>query len=252
MSTTKDTRHARGVRKPKKKKKSNLLSLLLLLILTGAVSFGAYKGYEFYDDYTRAQAAEKKSREGLDKAGDALKDKPEKPVVPATVSYEKGYVYGKIRIPSVGLEVAITEGLGPEKKDTAKDHQLLDYTVAHVATTKHPGQNSQIYLAGHREMHFSSLANLQDKAEIFIDMPYGTFKYIVHAAPAKEYPEQKVGMVVKETRGDAILPALPYEELVLQTCFPFQRGASANHRFLVYAYPEGVTPKVSLPDYQQA
>lgn len=177
-----------------------------------------------------------------------LKNKPAQPKVPNVIDYKRGETYGKLRIPSINLEVALSEGLSPDKNDTAKDGALLNYKVAHVKTTKHPGQKSQIYLAGHNDMQFNALGQIQDKAEIFIDMPYGTFKYIVHAAPATTNPEQKVGKVVEETRGDAIQPDLEYEELVLQTCYPLDQFGATQYRFLLYAYPEGQTPKVSLPD----
>lgn len=188
---------------------------------------------------------------GREQALISLKNKPAQPKVPDKVEFKRGETYGKIRIPSIQLEVALSEGLSPDKNDTARDGALLDYKVAHVSTTKHPGQKSQIYLAGHNDMQFNALGNIQDKAEIFIDMPYGTFKYIVHAAPAPTNPEQKVGKVVEETRGDAIQPDLGYEELILQTCYPLNQFGDTPYRFLLYAYPEGQTPKVSLPEHPE-
>lgn len=226
----------------KKRRKNRSLFSLLIILLCGSLAYGGYIVYQMNIPNLRAQ-------DGLKKADVALKEKPEVPKIPEKVEYSRAYTYGKLRIPSIKMEVALTEGLSPDGKDTSKDANLLDYMVAHVNTTKHPGQKSQIFLAGHNDMQFNSLGNLQDKAEIYIDMPYGTFKYIVHAAPAKDHTEQKVGMVVSQDRVDAIVPTLGYEELVLQTCYPLNQYNDTPLRFLIYAYPEGETPKVSLPGY---
>lgn len=229
--------------KQKKKRGISFFLFTGLLILSIIVA-----GYAAYNTFLAPQLA---ATQGLQKADQALQNKPEKPQVPAEVKYDKGYTYGKLRIPSIGMEVALTEGLSPAKSKTAGEFELLNYTVAHVYTTKHPGQNSQVYLAGHNDMQFNNLGKLEDKAEIFIDMPYGTFKYIVHAAPAPGKQDEKVGMVVSEKRSDAIQPNLPYEELVLQTCYPLNTFSDTTERFLVYAYPEGQTPVVSLPHYNE-
>lgn len=229
----------------RKSKKKRVLSFLLILLI-GSLVVGGF--YVYKNVFGPQQAA----IEGLKKADVALQSKPEVPQIPSEIKYDKGYTYGKLRIPSIGLETALTEGLSRGKDKTAGEFNLLNYTVAHVYDTKHPGQKSQIFLAGHNDMQFNSLGKLQDKAEIFIDMPYGTFKYIVHAAPAPGSTEQKVGMVVKETRGDAIRANLPYEELVLQTCYPLNQFSDTEFRFLVYAYPEGQEPVVSLPGYADA
>lgn len=226
----------------KKKKKGFLFFILVLLLIAGLVAGGFYA----YKTYFAPQQA---ATEGLKKAEVAIQNKPEVPQIPSEIKYDKGYTYGKLRIPSIGMELGLTEGLSRSKSKTASEFNLLNYTVAHVYDTKHPGQKSQIYLAGHNDMQFNSLGKLQDKAEIFVDMPYGTFKYIVHAAPAPDNKEQKVGMVVRETRGDAIQADLPYEELVLQTCYPLNQFTDTEFRFLIYAYPEGQEPVVSLPGY---
>lgn len=227
----------------KKKRKNRTLFILMSILLCGTLVYTGYVIYQMNIPNLRAQ-------EGLKKADVALKNKPDTPKIPDKIEYSKGYTYGKLRIPSINMEVALTEGLSPDKNDTRKDANLLDYTVAHVNITKHPGQKSQIYLAGHNDMQFNNLGNIKDKAEIFVDMPYGTFKYIVHATPTKDYPEQKVGAVIKEERSDAIVPDLGYEELVLQTCYPLNQYRDTQFRFLIYAYPEGQTPKVSLQGYE--
>lgn len=229
---------------PKKKKRGLFYGLFAGILGIALVIGGSY----VYKNYNAQQAA----TEGLKKSDVSLANKPEIPEVPSEVKYDKGFTYGKLRIPSIGLEVALTEGLSRSKSKTSGEFNLLNYTVAHVYETKHPGQKSQVYLAGHNDMQFNSLGKLADKAEIFIDMPYGTFKYIVHAAPAADNKEQKVGMVVNEKRGDAIQPRLGYEELVLQTCYPLNQFWDTEFRFLVYAYPEGQEPVVSLPGYNEA
>lgn len=229
----------------KKKKQKRGLFIIVILLLVTTLAFGGYQAYRFF-------VPQMVANEELKKADEVLKDKPSIPKVPDKVLYEKGQLYGKLRIPSLNLEVALKEGLTPSKDATPQESDLLNQTVGHVATTKHAGQKSQIYLAGHNDMQFNKLGQLQDKAEIFIDMTYGTFKYIVHATPSPEYKEkQKVGMIVTEDRGDAIQPELPYEELVLQTCYPLNQFGNTKLRFLVYAYPEGQEPVVSLPGYAE-
>ena len=82
-------------------------------------------------------------------------------------------------------------------------------------------------IAGHRTtfLHpFRDLNELRPGDNIYLEMPYGTFRYSVYF--------QKVVVPTDWS----ILRARPYEKLVLTACHPLY---SASHRLAVFARLEG-------------
>lgn len=235
---------SKNINKKKLNKKNIAILAISILALIGILSATAFY---FVTQNNRLAYSTELQNSKLKEADDYLNNHSS--VTLENFNPERGELYGKIRIPSVNIEVALAEGLPKDGRETLENQDLLDNTAAHLEGTKHPGQNSQIYVAGHNYLQFNELKDLKDGAEIYIDMPYGTYKYITKAAPVNGTNEQ-VGMIVHQSHVEAIQTNLSYEELVIQSCYPLDAQGEVEERFLVYAYPEGKTANVSFPGYR--
>lgn len=129
---------------------------------------------------------------------------------------EVGDNAGVIEIDSVKIEAPIISGT---------DEGSLRKGVGHMPSTKLPGQNDQILLAGHRDTVFEPLEGIKEDDLIKITMPYGTYEYRV------------IGTDVVKGSDTSIIQSSDKEELVLVTCYPFQLFGAASDRFIVYAVP---------------
>lgn len=129
---------------------------------------------------------------------------------------EVGDNAGVIEIDSVKIEAPIISGT---------DERSLRKGVGHMPSTKLPGQNDQILLAGHRDTVFEPLEGIEEDDLIKITMPYGTYEYRV------------IGTDVVKGTDTSIIQSRNKEELVLVTCYPFQLFGAASDRFIVYAVP---------------
>ncbi len=125
-----------------------------------------------------------------------------------------GQGIGKIRIPSIDLEVVVVQGT-----DTAS----LQKGPGHYPDTAFPGQGKTIGIAGHRTTYlapFRKINEIENGDEIELDMPYGTFTYEV----------QKHEIV--DPSQIEIVDDVGYERLVLTACHPLY---SAAQRWAVFA-----------------
>jgi sortase A len=132
-------------------------------------------------------------------------------------SLEEGDIVGILRIPSINLEVPISEGTEPPE---------LRASVGHVPSSGLPGEGEQVFLAGHNDSTFRRAGELKDGDELVIETRNGTFTYTMHAHE-----------IVHETETDVITPG-DRESLVLMTCFPFTGIGSPTERYLIYAQPK--------------
>jgi sortase A len=101
------------------------------------------------------------------------------------------------------------------------------YDAASGVDTSLPGLGAVIAIAGHRTtfLHpFRHIDDLRPGDNIYLEMPYGTFRYSVYFQ-----------RVVVPTDW-SILRSRPYEKLVLTACHPLY---SASHRLAVFARLEG-------------
>lgn len=118
-----------------------------------------------------------------------------------------GEAIGRLRIPSIDLDVVAVEGT-----DTAS----LQKGPGHYPETRFPGQGGTVAIAGHRTTYlapFRHLDQLKRGDEIEIEMPYANFAYRV----------QKT-RVVDDSAVDIIHEA-GYERLVLTACHPLYSAA---------------------------
>jgi sortase A len=193
-----------------KKKKSNFFNNLLLLvsILMLLVGVGIV-GKVVYSEYIRMQ--------DTDVLLEQAQTVTEVKIPRSDFDPQQGDVVGTVSIPSQNMIVPITEGT---------DDASLVASVGHETVTHWPGDGKQIFLAGHRNTEFGALQYVQPGDEIIMDMPYGTYTYVV--------TEMKV---VPETEVSVIEPydLYPKDQLVLMTCYPFTFGADTADRYLVYA-----------------
>jgi sortase A len=127
-----------------------------------------------------------------------------------------GEAMGRISIPRIGVHLVLVDGTTERDLARGPGVYMGDYL---------PGEGRLVYIAGHRTTHgapFSRLEELRPGNEISIELPYGTFVYVV------------TGHRVVSANDIAVLRSHRREQLVLQTCHP---RFSATHRYLVYARP---------------
>jgi sortase A len=127
---------------------------------------------------------------------------------------ETGQGIGRIRIPSIGADYVAVQGT-----DTAS----LQKGPGHYEYTAFPGQGKTIAIAGHRTTYlapFHDINEIADGDEITLEMPYGTFTYVVEKHEIVD-PEQT-----------EIVEDVGYERLVLTACHPLY---SAAQRWAVFA-----------------
>jgi sortase A len=118
-----------------------------------------------------------------------------------------GEAIGRLRIPSIDLDVVAVEGT-----DTAS----LQKGPGHYPETRFPGQGGTLAIAGHRTTYlapFRHLDQLKRGDEIEIEMPYANFAYRVQKTK-----------VVDDSAVDIIHEA-GYERLVLTACHPLYSAA---------------------------
>jgi sortase A len=134
-----------------------------------------------------------------------------------------GEPVGRLRVPRLGLNMMIVEGTDPQslKKGPGRDPR-----------TFMPGEGQLVYIAGHRTTYlapFSHIDRLRRGDPISISLPYATFEYRV------------VRHTIVKATAIGVLRSPGREVLALQACHP---RFFATHRYLVYASPVRVTPRV--------
>ena len=120
---------------------------------------------------------------------------------------DKGEAIGRLRIPSIDLDVVAVQGT-----DTAS----LQKGPGHYPETPFPGQGGTSAFAGHRTTYlapFRHLDQLKRGDEIEIEMPYANFAYRV----------QKTRVV--DDSAVNIIHKVGYERLVLTACHPLYSAA---------------------------
>jgi sortase A len=137
---------------------------------------------------------------------------------------------GRLRIPSIGLDHLVQQGVGGRAGlDPSGDHALLRNGPVHYASTPLPGAGDPFAVAGHRTTYgapFNRLGDLRPGDAIYVDTPYARFRYAV------------VMTTVVLPTDTGVLNDRGYA-LVLTTCTPMY---SASHRMIVWAQLKRATP----------
>ncbi len=141
-------------------------------------------------------------------------------------SLKIGQPLGRIKVPRLGIDMLLVTGT---------DHDSLTKGPGWYTGTYLPGEGQLIYIAGHRTTYlapFAAIDTMRPGDRVTIELPYATFVY--------------------ETRYHAIVTADDvsrlkshgHELLALQACHP---RFFATHRYIVYAVPIKVIPRVGRP-----
>jgi sortase A len=136
----------------------------------------------------------------------------------------EGDAVGTIVVPRLGLRMVVVEGTSASQ---------LARGPGRYRMTSLPGLGGTVAIAGHRTTHlqpFRHLDALRSGDSIYLEMPYGTFRYVVYA-----------GAIVDD-RDWSILRPRPFEKLVLSACHPLY---SASQRIIVYARPPADSPRTA-------
>jgi sortase A len=119
-----------------------------------------------------------------------------------------------LRIPKIGLEVAVLPGT---------DDRTLDRGVGHIEDTAPPGTDGNSGIAGHRDGFFRGLKDIAPGDAIELDTLHGKEIYRVERT------------WVVEPEDVSVLDPTPTRALTLVTCYPFYFVGSAPQRFIVRA-----------------
>ena len=131
-----------------------------------------------------------------------------------TLSEPAAHPLAVLRIPGIGLEVAVLRGT---------DDHTLDHAVGHIEGTAEPGTDGNSGIAGHRDGFFRGLMGINPGDSIELDTLRGMELYRVERTWIVS-PEDV--SVLDPTSGQA---------LTLVTCYPFYFVGSAPQRFIVRA-----------------
>lgn len=186
--------------------------IAIFLILVGIISL-IKPIYEWIGIRTEEQIA-------LAKAESIINTNDEKTIYREKIENFRGShgkAFGVLYIPKFEKRIAIIEGV----RDTD-----LNKGIGHISESKYPLQNDQIYLAVHRDKVFKEIQNLNSGDYIYIEMPYSKVKYKISH-----------NKIVNPEDTQVIKSTYPKEELVIQTCYPFNFIGNAPKRYLLYAYP---------------
>jgi sortase A len=135
----------------------------------------------------------------------------------------EGDPLGRIVVHRLGLNMVFLDGTSESSLEKGPGRDLQTYM---------PGQNRLIYIAGHRTTFlapFSQINTLRPGDRIELEVPYGTFVYIV------------THHVIVPATDLAVLRTGSKEVVALQACHP---RFFATNRYIVYARLSEVIPNV--------
>ncbi len=194
-----------------------------LIVSAAAQADSRYQRWRL-DEMTAAHAGARVEQQSSGRApdgrstlpGDAVAAHAAKVDVPPAVPGQT--LLGRIRIPRVGLDAVVLEGVGNSTLRMAAGHfpESAPLGAAHGNTA----------LAGHRDSTFRDLRDVKKGDEILVITPRGRSAYRV--SWTKVVDPTDVWVVDPSTKG----------ELTLVTCYPFTYIGHAPHRFVVRARRE--------------
>jgi sortase A len=143
---------------------------------------------------------------------------------------ESGDPVGRLRIPRIDLDRLVQQGVkGKMALDPDGDRAMLRSGPVHYGITPLPGEGEPFAVSGHRTTYgapFYELDRLRKGDPIYVDTPYGKFRYEV--AKTTTVDPTETGVLADRGYG-----------LVLTTCTP---PYSAADRLIVWATLEKARP----------
>ncbi|GMU65569.1 MAG: hypothetical protein AMXMBFR36_18430 [Acidobacteriota bacterium] len=138
----------------------------------------------------------------------------------------EGTPLAKLRIPRLGLEAVVAEGV---------EESVLSRAVGHLPSSARPGEIGNIALAAHRDTFFRPLEGIRVGDLVRLEAPSGTDEYRVE------------WFSVVAPHDVAVLAATDHPALTLVTCYPFRYIGPAPERFVVRARRVGGDPSIAPP-----
>jgi sortase A len=132
-----------------------------------------------------------------------------------------GTPIGMLRIPRLGLEANVREGV---------DEDTLAVAAGRIPGTSRTPREGNLAVAAHRDTHFRPLRNVRLGDEVRLETPDGTFAY------------QVTDLVIVDPEDVWVLNSAAKPSLTLITCYPFTYVGNAPRRFVVRATRVGPTP----------
>jgi sortase A len=136
----------------------------------------------------------------------------------ASQRVELGAPLAVLRVPAVGIEVAVLPGT---------DDVTLNRAVGWIQGTALPGAGGNVGIAGHRDGFFRALKDVTKGDRISLETPTGSREYVIadiHLVKPSEV---------------SVLEPTAEPTLTLVTCFPFYFVGDAPQRYIVRAVAEG-------------
>jgi sortase A len=136
---------------------------------------------------------------------------------------KQGQAIGRIKVPRLGLNMILVNGTDESSLEKGPGRDLRTYM---------PGQGRLVYIAGHRTTYlapFSHIDSLRRGDRVTLELPYATFVYRV------------VRHRIVPSNDLSVLQSHGHEVVILQACHP---RFFATHRYLAYAVPVRVVPRV--------
>jgi sortase A len=124
---------------------------------------------------------------------------------------------GILRIPKIGLEVAVLEGT---------DDLILNRAVGHIEDTAKPGEPGNIGIAGHRDGYFRRLKDIAKGDTMELETLSGTDTYRI------------TDIWIVKPDDVQVLDDTPTPALTLVACYPFYFIGHAPQRYIVRAVRE--------------
>jgi sortase A len=119
-----------------------------------------------------------------------------------------------LRIPKIGLEVAVLEGTS---------ELALNRGVGHITGTPQPGDEGNVGIAGHRDGYFRGLKDIAEGDLIEMETLAGIESYTITRLLLVDPPDVWV------------LEPTEVPSITLVTCYPFYYVGSAPQRYIVRA-----------------
>ncbi|HKD19274.1 MAG TPA: class D sortase [Thermoanaerobaculia bacterium] len=119
-----------------------------------------------------------------------------------------------LRIPKIGLEVAVLEGT---------DDLTLNRAVGHIEDTPKPGGKGNVGIAGHRDGFFRGLKDIVKGDELELETLSGTERYRVS------------DIWIVQPDDVYVLDPTPEPSITLVACYPFYFVGHAPKRYIVRA-----------------
>lgn len=180
------------------------VSLILILILNLAYFIA---GEKLYDIYTLINTMSINLSEDLTELKVKNKKILNKP--------DYGSKYALLEIVDLNIELPVYYG------DSKK---ILREGIGHTTTSSLPGEGKNIIYSAHNTNNFlANLKNIKKDTLINITTSYGTFEY------------QVTGTKILKTSEYNKLKKIDKEQLILYTCYPFDKLIYSESRMIVYA-----------------